>query len=382
MAVAFLASFLIALGLLQWVSVFFRLRGFSLCGSYTGLGIVFGFLLFTSGVWLALAEPWVWLLAFAIPAFVLAAVVLAGVGVLLNWTWDPTRQLLNPQDDGDWTVAQVRIPVTLVHVADAGQRAQQLMPATFMKPKHPAPIKPAVLVICGAGDCRMSFKWHLFGALLARGIAVLTIDPPGHGDFQEVPITAANALAAGRAAIHWLCAQPEVEQVGVCGISLGGCQAAALAAEDPTIRAVALISTPVEMETLTRRTYARETLTLLVLPRNLGLLREGSLLTLWREWRTLRGARYGESLYDMIRAFDARTAVRTIGSRPVLIVHGSRDHAIPLRNAQILYEAAAPEKELLVIRQANHVSPVLYPHEMQTLATWFARWLNYNRHDA
>ncbi len=379
---AFLASFLIALGLLQWVSVFFRLRGFSMCGPYAGLGIVLGFLLFTAGVWLALVEPWVWLLALLIPALLLAVVVLTGAGVLLNWTWNPTHRLLNPQDDDDWTVTQVHIPVTLVHVTNVGQSTQQMMPATFMKPKHPAPAKPAVLVICGAGDCRMSFKWHLFGALLARGIAVLTIDPPGHGDFQEVPITTANALAAGRAAIHWLYAQPEAEQVGVCGISLGGCQAAALAAEDPTIWAVALISTPVEMETLTRRTYTRETLTLLVLPRNLGLLRDGSLLTLWREWRTLRGARYGESLYDMIRAFDARTAVRTIGSRPVLIVHGSRDHAIPLRNAQTLYEAAAPEKELLVIRQANHVSPVLYPQEMQMLAAWFDRWLNYNRHDA
>lgn len=379
---AFLASFLSALGLLQWVSVFFRLRGFSLCGPYSGPGIVLGFLLFILGLWLALAEPWVWLLAFAIPAFALAAVVLAGAGVLLNWTWNPTHRLLNPQDNDDWTVAQVRVPVTLVHVMRVGQSAQQMMPATFMQPKHPAPAKPAVLVICGAGDCRMSFKWHLFGALLARGIAVLTIDPPGHGDFQEVPITKANALAAGRAAIHWLCAQPEVGQVGACGISLGGCQVAALAAEDTRIQAVALISTPVQMETLTRRTYARETLTLLVLPRNLGLLRDGSLLTLWREWRTLRGALYGESLYDMIRAFDAGSAVRTIGRRPILIVHGSRDHAIPLRNAQILYEAAAPEKELLVIHQANHVSPVLYPREMQKLAAWFAGWLNYNRHDA
>jgi esterase/lipase len=380
--VAFFATFLLALGLLQWVSIVFELRGVSLSGSKAGFGIIFVLLLLLVGIWLALTEPLVRLLAFAIPSFVLAVIVLAMAGILTNLKWDPTRQLLNPQDDEGWVTTQMGIPVMLVHLASAKQSRQQMIPATFMQPKCTLPARPAVLVICGAGDSRMSFKWHLFGELLANGIAVLTIDPPGHGDFQQVPITTANALAAGRAAIQWLHKQPGIERIGVCGISLGGCQAAALAAEDQTIQAVALISTPVQLEVITRRTYALETLALLALPRNLGLLRDGSLLTLWHEWHSLRGAMYGESLYDMVRIFDARTSVHTIGNRPILIVHGSHDHAIPLHNAQVLYEAAVPLKEMLVIRQANHVSPVLYPREMKILATWFAKWLNYNRLDA
>jgi esterase/lipase len=346
--------------------------------------MILGALLFIGGILVAFLGGVAWpaMLVWALPAFILAILTLLGIGLVVNRRWNPAQRLIQPQTDDGWTVEQVQIPVTLVHLVETGQKAEQYIPATFLRPKEPLATQSAVLVICGAGDCRMSFKWHLFGELLAQGIAVLTIDPPGHGDFQQVPITRANALAAGRAALHWVRVRPGVTNVGICGISLGGCQAAALAAEDSTIRAIALISTPVELATLTRRTYLRETLTLFGLPRNIGLLRDGSLLTLWHEWRTLRGARYGESLYDMVRSFDACAAVRLIGSRPILIVHGSRDQAIPMRNARLLYEAASGEKELFVIRQANHVSPVLYPREMHQLAAWFGKWLNYNLPDA
>jgi pimeloyl-ACP methyl ester carboxylesterase len=390
--VAFLASFLIVLGLLQLVSVYLGLRGASLTGWLNGPGILVGIALFTAGVWLAIDTPAGLLLLYAIPGIVLAALVLALVGVVWNLGWSPAQHFLDTAPDKGWHVEEVRIPMQLSHVAQGVQLGDDFVPATYLHPDStcadPESIQDgkAVLLICGAGDCRMAFKWQLFEALLAQGIAVLTIDPPGHGDFAHAPMTLANARAANRAALSWLYSRPGVKQVAVCGISFGGNQAAALAAEDQRVRALALISTPVTLNLLSRKTYVAEFLNLFIWPRNLGLLREGSLLTLWREWRSMKGAWFAESLYDMIRQFDTPATLRALGARPKLIAHGTCDVAIPVSNARSLYEAAGPECELMLIRQATHISPVLYRPEMQRLAVWFAHSfagsLNYNPSDA
>ncbi len=234
--------------------------------------------------------------------------------------------------------------------------------------------RPAVLLICGAGDTRAAFKWRIVHAFLSRGIAVLTVDPPGHGEFRSAAMTSANAQEAGRSALGWLRAQEGVARVGVCGISLGGCQAANLAAEDPGVAATVLMCTPVRLDLVTRAVVARE-IAGLFLPRNLALLREGSVLTLWREWQSMRPAWFGRSLYALIDEFDAPAAVRAMGGRPVLIVHGTRDAAVPSSNARLLHQAAPSGAELLWVRQATHISLVLYPDEMDRMAEWLARRL-------
>ena len=372
---------------MQLVAVYYALRGLSLTGPLTGPGILIGIISFTAGVWLALDQPWWMLLLLAVPALLVAVLVLMVAGVIVNIRHDPAREFLQPNPDHSWIAHDAQIPARMVHVAQGAKQADYLIPGTFIKPKgweseSSDGSGKVVLLICGAGDCRTSFKWRLFQELLTHDIAVLTIDPPGHGDFLHVPMTMANARVAGKAALDWLCAQPGVRSVGACGISFGGNQVASLAAADQRIRAVALISTPVRLQTLTRRIYTAEAASLFIWPRNLGLLRYGSLLTLWREWQTLKGAWYGESLYDMIERFDTPSAVRAIGTRPKLFVHGTRDVAIPLLNAHTLYEAAAPNRLLLPVRQATHISPVLFPGEMRQLAQWFSTSLNYNHADA
>jgi esterase/lipase len=376
----FLAVFLISLGLLQLAAVYFGLRGASLTGPLAGPGMIIGIVALMAGVWLAVDLPLGTLLLAAIPAVPLAALLLVAVGVILNLGWNPTQECLSGFDI-EWSCNDVRIPVQLRHVAADASGALHQMPATFLRPKRWDAEDfdgrgCAVLVVCGAGDNRTSFKWRLFRELLARNIAVLTIDPPGHGDFMRAPMTVANAKAACRAALDWLCAQPGVAQVGACGISFGGNQVAALAAEDERVRAVALISTPVHLNTITQRVRAAEAASLFVWPRNAGLLREGSMLTLWHEWRSIKGAWFGDSLYDMIDQFDTPTAVRAIGPRPKLFVHGSRDVAIPHDNARALYDAAVGERDLLLVRQATHLSPILYPREVSRIADWFVRSLD------
>lgn len=385
---AFLGSFLIDLGLLQLVATYFHLRGASLTGQLTGPGILIGVMILMAGVWLVVDQP-VWLLiAYALIACLPVAVLLLLAGIVTNLGWDPMRHFLKERLDSGYRVDEVQIPVDMVHVAQDALNDQAMMPATFITPlgwrdSGGADCNgKAVLLVCGAGDTRHTFKWRLLDELLHEQIAVLTIDPPGHGQFQNVPMTTANAKSAVKTALNWLSMQPCVRNVGACGISFGANQIAWLAAQDERIKCVALISAPVSLNPLTRRVYLAEVAALFLRPRNLGLLRDGSLLTLLQEYRKLKSVWFGESLYQMIAAFDTKSAVRAIGARPVLLVHGAGDIAIPAQNAQILFESSLPVKDLMLIPQATHVSPVLYPREMRRLAQWFSGWLNYNHVDA
>lgn len=340
------------------------MRGLSVVGSLHRAGVTLGFVTFVGGVYLALAEPLSLLLLSLPPAFVLAVALSMLGGILTSWTTSPARALISPQPEDGYTAADVSIPVT-----EIGPDIE--MPATYFAPAD-GRVRDAVLFVCGASDNRLSFKWRLFRELLSAGLAVLTIDPPGHGDFRTAPMTKVNALKAGRAALAWLRAQPGVSRVAVCGMSLGGCQALNLAADDPQVSAVILLCTPVRLEVVTRRTYIRE-IAALLLPRNVGLLREGSAWMLLREWFGLKRAWFGTNLYRLIEELDVPAAARRLNGRPLLIVHGTADTAVPASNARQIADAAGSAATVILAPQATHVSLVLFPDEMRRLAEWLAQ---------
>jgi pimeloyl-ACP methyl ester carboxylesterase len=289
-----------------------------------------------------------------------------------------TQRLISPRPDAPYTVQMVTLPpvgaapsAARLDSAPAEHSAKRQRdacpPATWLQPKDWN--GTAVLLIPGASDNRHAFKWLLFEHLLARRLAVLTLDPPGHGDFRAVPCTLENARRTAQKALDWLCAQAGVRRVGAIGISFGGCQAADLAARDSRVAALALVSTPVRLPPVTRWTVVRELLSLLYLPANLILLRLPLLLA---EWHSIPSAWFGESLYEMIARFDVLSAVRAIGNRPKLIVHGTHDMAVPPVNAQQIYDAALPERALLWVPRTNHIGMALRAGAMRALAGWLA----------
>lgn len=227
-----------------------------------------------------------------------------------------------------------------------------------------------VLLICGAGDNRFAFKHILITELMRFGMSVLSIDPPGHGDHMHVPTTFDSVQHAARAASDWIFARPEVRAVGAIGISFGGCQAAWLTAHDTRIAALATIAAPVTLEPVTESRRWREGLQLL-LPRNVGLLRRSSPRQILAEWFSMRGAIFGESLYEMIERFDMLRTIAAVGARPTLVVHGSADVAVPVTNAHQLFAAANEDKSLQIARQASHITVILHTREMRQLAAWF-----------
>ncbi len=295
-----------------------------------------------------------------------------------------TQRLLTPPPDAPYTAQTVNLPplaldipaallasIPAQHRAQFQQAAQHARPpATWLRPRDWN--GTAILLIHGAGDNRHAFKWLLFQRLLERRLAILTLDSPGHGDFRFIPCTVENARRTAQAALDWLRAQADVRWVGALGISFGGCQVADLAARDPRVAALALISTPVHLPPVTRWTVAREVLSLFYMPRNLALLRHHSLIELWAEWRSVPSPWFGESLYEMIARFDVLGAMRAVGNRPTLIMHGTHDGAVPPINARLIYEAAPAERALLWVPQANHVSVALRDDAMCALAGWLA----------
>ncbi|MBX7212374.1 MAG: alpha/beta hydrolase [Thermoflexales bacterium] len=244
------------------------------------------------------------------------------------------------------------------------------LPATWVAPMAPVKTVGVVLLVCGAGDTRRSFKAPLVRALARHGLATLSIDPPGHGAFQTVPTTVANTQAAARAALAWLReAHPELP-TGAIGISFGGCQVAWLAGQTPDLSAVVLISTPIRLPTVRRRTIVQEGARL-GLPLNLIGLRLATVGAFWREWRDMRGYVPGPaSLYDMIAEYDSLARVRELAGRHVLVVHGTADRAVPFAHARQL--AGAGGGELFAVRQATHLSVITRPEVNERIAGWLA----------
>lgn len=375
-----LAAFLTTLGLLQLAAVYFNLRGASLTGALTAPGILTGITLLVTGIWLAIGQSLGLVLVLSLVVSFPAVLVLLVAGCVVNLNWHPMRHLLHDNTSPAGSVREVQIPARLGHDTDQSEQHTFTIPATYLTPRctgkqgQTAPY-PGVLLVCGAGDTRMSFKWALLRALLNEGMAVLTIDPPGHGEFRAVTMTVQNGSLACAAALEWLCKQESIGAAGACGISFGGNQVAALAAQDTRVGAIALISTPVELQPLSKRLYRLEKILLFLLPRNWLLLQHGSLITLWREWRRLKHAKYGHSLHDMVWQYAVLSAVRNIGARPVLVVNGTHDQAVPLTSAYEIRRAAV-RGDLLTVAQGTHVSPILFNDTAVRIAQWFSTHLS------
>lgn len=102
-----------------------------------------------------------------------------------------------------------------------------------------------VLAHMGGADLR---SWgELPGLLKSAGFAVLAFDFRGHGDSagELDPPMAATDLAA---ALDHLRAVPLVDEarIGLVGASMGGMASVIVAADDPDVRAVAVVSTSPE----------------------------------------------------------------------------------------------------------------------------------------
>jgi pimeloyl-ACP methyl ester carboxylesterase len=349
----FLSPFLVALGLLQLWAAYRKLSGLSLTGRRHRTGCLLGVALLAAGVWLLPTTAWV--LATTAPASLLALAVLVAIGSLNGRHLD-TARFLHPGDWPEGRCRAVRIP-----------NAEQVIPGLFIIPPHPK--GAAVCLIHGSGDNKTAFKWRLIGALLDRGLTVLTIDLAGHGE-NHAPQRWPDCTTEIPAALGWLRQQPGVERIGLLGISMGALLSlhAAVAARPDVLAAC---EAPVTFQY--SRSMVRHELWNLLRSPILDLMQDVTAWQIWHIWHGPRGRR-DIALPDLIERLDVAHQMGQL-SCPVHLVYGQRDGIAPPDHGRRLLQQAAGPVQLTIVPRASHLALTLMPAVTGLLADWFAQHL-------
>jgi pimeloyl-ACP methyl ester carboxylesterase len=186
------------------------------------------------------------------------------------------------------------------------------------------------IIIChGAGANKGNFVWFV-GILAHRGYNLLIFDFRAHGSSEGRTTTyGIREKLDVRAAVDWLKQERprQARTIVVLGSSLGAMAAALAAADDIRIDGLVLDSPfigPYELATH----HARR------MPLLGPLFVDLVLAAMSAETRT-----------DFFSP-SAEQAVRQIGRRPVMVIHGDADFVMPASHARRLYEAASGPRRL------------------------------------
>jgi dipeptidyl aminopeptidase/acylaminoacyl peptidase len=198
--------------------------------------------------------------------------------------------------------------------------------------------RPAAVVVSGGHRGRAGDVLGISAALQRAGFHVVAYgwrgtpgsDPAQHtlGVYERRDL---------EAAIDAVTARVGDVPVGLLGYSLGGAVSLVVAAEDPRVRAVCADSAFSDPLAVLADGVER----VLRIP--------GAVLT--APVAALLARRTGARLSD----FQPLAAVARIAPRPLLLIHGDRDDAVPLLHARRLFDAARDPRELWVVPGAGHV---------------------------
>jgi uncharacterized protein len=173
---------------------------------------------------------------------------------------------------------------------------------------------------------------------LARdaGWTVLTFNFRGTGE-SKGDFSLAGWLADLRAAVDHLLAEEGVEGVWLCGFSAGGALSICAAGEDERVRGVAAFAAPADFSE-----WASDSRRFLALARTVGVI------------HSTRFPPDPDAWARELREVKPLSLVGKIPPRPLLIVHGANDSAVPMLDARALADAAEGEVELRILAAASH----------------------------
>lgn len=161
------------------------------------------------------------------------------------------------------------------------------------------------------------------------------------------------------AAERFLRAQPQVGGVWIVGFGTGGGLAVAAAALDPEIRGVAAVAAPADFDD-----WANHPRRLLQHARDVGIIQRAEFPPAFDAWaRQLRE----------VRPVDV---VAQMGERPLLVLHGSEDEAVPVFDGRVLADAHGAA-ELRIIEGGEHQ----LRHDPRAVAVLLG-WLDRQRNEA
>ncbi|UQS32486.1 alpha/beta hydrolase [Streptomyces fradiae] len=204
---------------------------------------------------------------------------------------------------------------------------------------------PVVVVVPGLDSAKEEFH-TVADALLARGVAVCSVDGPGQGVMAAVRAPRADFPHVLGEVLDAVAARPgvDVSRAGVLGLSLGGYYASVSAAYEPRLRAAVAVSGPYRLDWDGLPLFVRDTLA--------G--RCGS----------VAAAREFAGRVDLTEA-----APRI--DRPLLVVEGGTD-AIPGVTGGAALAAAAPDATLLTVPHGDHLLGNCRPDWLPRTADWLA----------
>jgi dipeptidyl aminopeptidase/acylaminoacyl peptidase len=242
-------------------------------------------------------------------------------------------------------------PRAKVDTASAQQAIGQLRDVTFTTNGGvlhgwyaPGTQRAAVLLLHGTGGSRQDLLPEM-GILAKRGISVLALDLPGHGQSDGESHWDEPERQATRAAVDFLAKQQEVDpnRIGAFGFSLGSYTALQVAATDRRLKAIAVAGAPPNVADHARYEYG-----------TLGTW--GALLAM-----RVSGMKFDELIPEQI--------VAQWTPRPLLVIEGEQDEVVPTSLARRLYDAAKQPKEWLLVPGAHHgdyasVAPELYGNRL------------------
>jgi alpha-beta hydrolase superfamily lysophospholipase len=270
---------------------------------------------------------------------------------LRNYALNPLLWL-RPGRYDDRTIVGVGIPLR-----------EGYLPALHVIPRSGATM--AICILHGSGDHKTAYTWWLVDALLAQGLAALLIDLDGHGENprpQSFPAITEDVAAA----VGWLRARHE--QVGVLGISMGGCVAARAVADGVAVDALAVLEAP-PILSYRRADVWREALAL-ARPGLLDLFSDCTVYQIVHTWSTAP-IRATISTWDLIAALDLPGSLARV-TAPTLLLYGANDAIIKPTQAEQVRRAAPPGATFRLVPRTSHLTLILDPQVLREIGEWFA----------
>jgi putative redox protein len=144
-------------------------------------------------------------------------------------------------------------------------------------------------------------------------------------------------LADLRAAVDYLVNDEAVEGVWLCGFSAGGALGICAAGEDERVRGVAALAAQADFSE-----WGADPKKFLAHARATGVIRSTRFPVDFDSWAR------------ELREIKPLALIAKIPPRPILIVHGANDDAVPMLDARALADAAEGEVELRILAAASH----------------------------
>lgn len=245
-----------------------------------------------------------------------------------------------------------------------------------------------VLLLHGAVTWALPPYAACIEALLARGLRVLAIELDGHGENPRA-FAPAGVGTNAPAALRWLAARPDVDaaRLGVMGVSLGGACALRATADDPAVRAVVTVCTPLALKPANPVQQVVEFSSGTFTPAGIAMMATmpaKHLMAFLEDGIRVEGhaaplhmldARTPLLVDEAVKGLDPLGSAARLGDRAYLAIHGDWDTVAPADHARRLHAAATGPRDLVVSAARNHFTIMWCPRAMGAAADWFVRHL-------